>query len=95
MVRNSECVDKDYRYDVYDENNYLIDDNYVSLEAAIDYAMDFEGIIIRKAWYYLDENDSVDFDRHVEDEDVWTKSGWVFDGEKFIYERPMRGRSKP
>ena len=81
MVRE---IDKDYRYDIYDKSNYIIDDNYVCLEVAIDHALANAGVVVRKAWYYLDENRDIDFDRHIEDEDVWVRNGWVFDSERFV-----------
>lgn len=82
--RTEDGADYDCCYDVYDKHNYLLSDNHVWLDDAIDRALSGNGMVVRQAWYRLDKHGNINFDRHIKDIEVWIRDGWKFDGEKFV-----------
>lgn len=67
---------EDYRYEVYDAEDYMLDDGdgYVALDSAIESALENGGYIIRQAFFEFDSNGILIIDDlPISEEIVWTR----------------------
>ena len=66
---------KDYRYEIFGKTGELLDDGYVSLDAAVEYALENDGYSVKQMWYPLDELGYVDCDDNklIASEVVWER----------------------
>jgi hypothetical protein len=51
---------EDYRYEICGKNGEIIDNGYVCLETAIEYALEHNGYTINMLWFPCDEFGDVD-----------------------------------
>lgn len=58
-------VAEDYVYEILDDNDNVIDTDFVCLETAIEYAIENGGVCINKLWFPTNEYGDIDYDAGV------------------------------
>lgn len=60
-IEETEQIREDYVYEIVDENDDIIETDFVCLESAIEYALENGGVCINRLWYPLDEYGDINY----------------------------------
>lgn len=64
-IEPTKQVEEDYIYEIMDDNDNVIETDFVCLETAIEYALENGGVCINKLWFPTDEYGNIDYNAGV------------------------------